>query len=134
MANKIATVKVNVSYTDADDKVQNLAQATIPVEYQAQLHGAYDVPDATEAGTFLINFGSIAAANFMLVKNGLSVPVDLKLNSGAIWYEGLAAGASAILAVPSDSFNTPLSAICVVTHDPQVGDGAIDYHLFGDPT
>lgn len=132
MANKKVTVKANISYTDADGQTATLPQLTFEPEYQAQMHGALDIPDTTVAGDFTIPFGTIAKATCAIIENKTGQNVNVKVNTTALVYNSLADGKSVCLALPATP-GTAISAITVTTTTTQDGAGSVAFHLFGDP-
>ncbi len=135
MSNKKVTCKASISYIDADGQSATLPQKTIDAEYQAQVHGGFDIPDTTVAGDFVIPFGSIAKATAVLIENRTGQAIDLAINGGDVGYEALADGKDLLfIASMLPGGSTPISNITATTGTTQDGAGVIAFHIWGDPT
>jgi hypothetical protein len=132
MSNKKVSVKASISYADADGATANLPQLTFEPEYQAQVHGSYDIPDTTAAGDFVMPFGPIAKATALVIENKTGQAVDVSINGGDVAYTGLADGKGLLIALPMVPVDA-ITAVTVTTGAVQAGAGSIAYHIWGDP-
>ena len=133
MANPKLTLRVQALYTDAYSQNASI-QATLEPEYQSQVHGSFDIPEATAAGPFDIPFGSVDEATAVLVRNLTGQDVNVSVNGGDLQYDTLPDGKSILLAFPCAVGGTSITAVQVTTTaQMQVGGGHIAYDVWGDP-
>lgn len=135
MSNKIATMKVSLSYTDEEGNPATLGPIACACPYQGQIHGALDVPDAEASATVhAVPFGSIGtAATLAIIENKTGQELAVKLNGAATASHHIAAGGVMAFGEAVAPGTTPLTSISLTTTAPQVGAGTIAFHLFGDP-
>ncbi len=125
-----------LTYVGPDGDQVVMPQRTVLSSYQAQNHGTIDVPDTTASATaYDVPFGGITVdATCGLVENRTGQELEVKINGAAAASQTLPNGGVFAWANPTDSGGTPILAISLKTTAMQMGDGYINYHLFGDPT
>lgn len=136
MSNKTATLKLSVAYTDPEGNSATLGPMSVVCPYQAQSHGAIDVPDTEASSTVhTVPFGSIGtAASCVVVENKTGQELAVKINGAATASHRIAAGAAMAFGEAVAPGTTPITSLSLTTTAIQAGAGTIAYHIFGDPT
>ncbi len=136
MSNKQAAMTFQLTYVGPDGDQVVMPQRTVLSSYQAQNHGTIDVPDTTASATsYSVPFGGITVdTEAGLIENRTGQPLEVKINSAASASQTIPSGGVFAWANPTASGGTPILAISLKTTAMQMGDGYINYHLFGDPT
>lgn len=143
MANKLATLKLLLSYTGPNGDVVSPSPISVTAPFNSETVGTIDVPDATAGSTVLVvPFGAIATecTGALIVNNtanGVNPGVDLgvKINGAAAVSHRIPPGGTLLIAAPAKAAAGPsLTGITLTTEAGQVGDGNIAFWLFGDPS
>lgn len=130
----IATLALSLTYTPPGGAANSgKVSASAGPTYTPQCASTIDVPPSTATGaTFAVDFGTVAEAQILLVKNGL--PQDLN-----VFFNGATAGACPL---PAGGFiavgataaaGAQLSSVDLVTTalSATAATGAIETHVFG---
>lgn len=139
MANKYATLVMDMAYVGPGGSSVTAPRKTISVPYQGQNLGQIDVPaGATESTSYTIPFGSVAgSATLVRIDNNTDARVAIKINGASDASHGLTPGASQVIAMPAEDEGTtpgPLLSMAAVLEAAATVGGTIDYWVFGDPT
>ena len=141
MANKLATFQVLLKYTGPGGDVVAPSPVQVIVPYQSDVVGTIDVPDATAASVvYTVPFGPIVTEcrGALIVNrtaNGSNPGTDLgvKINGAAAISHQIQPGGGLLIMGPVAAGANKLLSLTLTTRIIQVGDGQIDFYLFGDP-
>ncbi len=131
-ANLTASLGVTVSYKDEEGASRSLTPISIACLYQAQNHGAIDVPDAeTSATAHAVSFGSIAKASLAVIYNRTGQELEVTVN-GVVATTNIPVGGTFVYGGPGHAAAQHLASMSLKTTASQAGAGTIAYHIFGD--
>lgn len=128
------TATLNLQYTPPGAPVNSgVAALSAAGTYQAGQAGTVDVPTGGTIGdTFDIPFGSVAKAKMLVVKNGLSSEVGVRLNGAGANNFNVPPGGVFAYVVPTAPLAVPLdSAELVITAVPSAIERVL-FWCFGD--
>src|SRR5690242_11679345 len=142
MANKLATLKLLLSYPGPSGDAVTPPAIQVDAPFLSETVGTIDVPDGTAAAhDYGVPFGAIATEATLAIvwnrtANGVNPGVDLgvKINGAAAESHRIPPGGVAVIVgTPVKAGGAPkLTSLHLFTKDvAQVGDGAIAYWLFG---
>ncbi len=143
--NKIATFTNRLTYPGPDEETVRAPDAVVEVPFQSQSSGTVDIPGETAADEiFPIPFGAVDSATGLEITNRTSnvngdegepfegQELKVKINGqGPIFH--IPPGGRMKLEFPSAPESCPVTSMCLVTTDTQLGPGLIGYKIFGDP-
>ncbi len=137
MANKTATLKVNITYVGSSNETVVAPTLTKTVPYTAMSDGILDVPDTTASATvYNLPFGSIgAAATCCIIENRTGQDLVVKINGPTdSGLHSLASGGLFVFGADDSASRNPVTSASVTTTLTQSGAGEVGFRLFGDPT
>lgn len=128
------TVGLTAQWTPPNAAV-NSGNASLAVQgtYNAQQVGQIDVQtSATPGDTFNVQFGSIAAAKLVIIKNMMSSDIGIRINGSVTDNFKLASGGEFVYAAPAAPSSSPLASLVVAITAAPTAVEQINTFVFGD--
>lgn len=128
------TATLNLQYTPPGAPVNSgVAAMSVGGTYQAGQAGSIDVPPGTTVDTVLgVPFGSVSKAKLLVLKNGLSSELGVRLNASVTNNFNVPPGGVVSYAVPVAPGAVPLTQVDIVTTvDPSATERVL-FWCFGD--
>jgi hypothetical protein len=132
MANKLAKLKLTLTYAGPSGEPVAPPTSTVNVPYQAQTVGSIDVEDGSSADDYEVPFGAIEKLNLAWIENLTGQECTVTIN-GDLEHK-LPTGAHFLPLVSASAPSTGITSLTISTLTTQAGDGTIAYRLFGDST
>jgi hypothetical protein len=141
MANKTATIAIALSYIGgAGNSVTEPSQSILAPYLAQEPSQLLDVPSgATGGNAYGVAFGTIGSeASAIIVKNGCSVPITIRVNGATGGGEPIGPGGVWMIASPTGASGAtgaaPVTSLsCVLGGTQTGGAGSISAWVFGDP-
>jgi hypothetical protein len=128
------TATLSIQYTPPGSPANSgVASFASGGTYQAGQAGTIDVTSAATIGeVFPIPFGSVAAAKMLIVRNGLSAEVGVRLNGAGSNTFNVPPGGEFAYIVPTAPLAVPLTSVSLVTTAVPVSTERAIFAIFGD--
>lgn len=133
MSDELAKLSLALSYPGPGGENRKVPTSVLEAPFQAINVGRIDIPDGTlEGAPLVIPFGSVGVgASLLLIKNGNNQDMALLLAGATEEHCRIPPGGVFLIGGSVPSSNALTEATLMLTDD-QVGDGSVDYWVFGD--